>query len=77
MKRLRAAARVYSGWGFSQAFYRDEIDREVWRSRRLQADLLFSSLEDLLVAYWEEYFPGVRGSRVPRSGYRVRGTVAE
>lgn len=43
---LRAAARVYAGWGFSQAFYRDET----WRG------LGFSSLEDFLVGFWEGFF---------------------
>lgn len=43
---LRAAARVYAGWGFSQAFYWDEA----WR------ELHYSSLEDFLVAFWEGFF---------------------
>ncbi|WP_439529277.1 alpha/beta fold hydrolase [Pannonibacter sp.] len=46
-KGLRAMARVYAGWGFSQAFYRQELD--------LQA-LGYSSLEDFLVAFWEGFF---------------------
>ncbi|EFJ34594.1 hypothetical protein SELMODRAFT_406061 [Selaginella moellendorffii] len=45
-KGLRAAARVYAGWGFSQAFYWNET----WR------ELGFSSLEDFLVGYWEGFF---------------------
>ncbi|WP_306031278.1 alpha/beta fold hydrolase [Stappia sp. MMSF_3263] len=44
---LRAMARVYAGWGFSQAFYREELDLKV---------LGFSSLEDFLVAFWEGFF---------------------
>lgn len=44
---LRAAARVYAGWGFSQAFYRQKLDIE---------RLGFSSLEDFLVAFWEGFF---------------------
>lgn len=44
---LRAAGRVYAGWGFSQAFYRQELDLK---------DLGFSSLEDFLVAFWEGHF---------------------
>jgi homoserine O-acetyltransferase len=44
---LRAAARVYAGWGFSQAFYRQNLDIE---------RLGFSSLEDFLVAFWEGFF---------------------
>jgi homoserine O-acetyltransferase len=43
---LRAAARVYAGWGFSQAFYWD----------RLWEKLGFSSLEDWLVGFWEGFF---------------------
>ena len=43
---LRAAARVYAGWGFSQAFYWDEV----WR------ELGFSCLEDFLVGFWEGFF---------------------
>lgn len=44
---LRAAARVYAGWGFSQAFYRQELDVRT---------LGYSSLEDFLVAFWEGFF---------------------
>ncbi|SEF77208.1 homoserine O-acetyltransferase [Nonomuraea solani] len=43
---LRAAARVYAGWGFSQAFY--------WR--HLYEELGYSSLEDFLVGFWEGFF---------------------
>ena len=43
---LRAAARVYAGWGFSQAFYW----HEEWRA------LGFTSLEDFLVGFWEGFF---------------------
>lgn len=46
-KGLRAMARVYAGWGFSQAFYRQELDLKA---------LGFSSLEDFLVAFWEGFF---------------------
>jgi homoserine O-acetyltransferase len=45
-KGLRAAARVYAGWGFSQAFY--------WQ--RAYRELGFSSLEDFLVGFWEGFF---------------------
>lgn len=45
-KGLRAFARVYAGWGFSQPFYRQEL----WRQ------LGFSSLEDFLVGFWERRF---------------------
>ena len=43
---LRAMARVYAGWGFSQTFYRVEEDLK----------LGFSSLEDFLIAFWEGFF---------------------
>ncbi|WP_166345313.1 alpha/beta fold hydrolase [Phytoactinopolyspora limicola] len=43
---LRAAARVYAGWGFSQAFYWD----------KLYTQLGFTSLEDFLVGFWEGFF---------------------
>lgn len=46
-KGLRAAARVYAGWGFSQAFYREQLDLKT---------LGYSSLEDFLVAFWEGFF---------------------
>ena len=45
-KGLRAAARVYAGWGFSQAFYWD----------RVYTEMGFSVLEDFLVAFWEGFF---------------------
>src|SRR5262245_40099176 len=44
---LRAMARVYAGWGFSQAFYRERLDLE---------RLGYSSMEDFLVAFWEGFF---------------------
>lgn len=46
-KGLRAMARVYAGWGFSQAFYREVLDIKA---------LGYSSLEDFLVAFWEGFF---------------------
>lgn len=45
-KGLRAMARVYAGWGFSQTFYRIEEDLK----------LGFSSLDDFLIAFWEGFF---------------------
>lgn len=45
-KGLRAMARVYAGWGFSQPFYRQELYKV----------LGYSSLEDFLVAFWEGFF---------------------
>jgi homoserine O-acetyltransferase/O-succinyltransferase len=53
---LRAAARVYAGWGFSQAFYWERAYTRMGFSRRLGAELAFSSLEDFLVGYWEGHF---------------------
>ncbi len=43
---LRAAARVYAGWGFSQAFYWDQVYKELGHT----------SLEDFLVGFWEGFF---------------------
>jgi homoserine O-acetyltransferase len=46
-KGLRAMARVYAGWGFSQAFYREQLDIKA---------LGYSSLEDFLIVFWEGFF---------------------
>ena len=46
-KGLRAMARVYAGWGFSQAFY--------WQ-RLFETGMGHSSLEDFLVSFWEGFF---------------------
>ena len=43
-KGLRAAARVYAGWGLSQTFYRVEGDLK---------HMGYASLEDFLVGFWE------------------------
>jgi homoserine O-acetyltransferase/O-succinyltransferase len=45
-KGLRAMARVYAGWGYSQAFYWEE----------LYSQLGDSLLEDFLVGFWEGFF---------------------
>jgi homoserine O-acetyltransferase len=45
-KGLRAMARVYAGWGFSQAFYRETLYRK----------MSYASLEDFLVGFWEGFF---------------------
>lgn len=58
VRNLRAAARVYSGWGFSQAFFWDQVYRDMGQGRRLGVELGFSSLEDFLVTYWEGHFLG-------------------
>ncbi len=44
---LRAFARVYAGWGFSQTFYRRRADIEI---------MGYASLEDFLVGFWEGLF---------------------
>ncbi len=46
VRGLRAMARVYAGWGFSQAFYWHEAYRRMG----------YSSLEDFLVGFWEGFF---------------------
>lgn len=43
---LRALARVYAGWGFSQQFYRQELYRQ----------MEFSSLEEFITGFWEKRF---------------------
>lgn len=45
-KGLRAMARVYAGWGFSQAFYWDQVYKEMG----------FTSLDDFLIGFWEGFF---------------------
>jgi len=53
---LRAAGRVYAGWGFSQAFFWDRVYTKMGYSRRLGVELAFPSLDDFLVEYWEGHF---------------------
>lgn len=43
---MRAVGRVYAGWGLSQAFYREELYRE----------LGFDSLADFVAGVWENSF---------------------
>jgi homoserine O-acetyltransferase len=43
VRGLRALARVYAGWGFSQAFYKQELYR----------GLGFSSVEEVITRFWE------------------------
>ena len=43
---MRAFARIYAGWGLSQAFY--------WE--RAYRDMGHSSLEDFLVGFWEGFW---------------------
>jgi len=44
-KSLKAFARVYAGWGFSQAFYREKLYEEIG----------FKTLEDFMVNFWETW----------------------
>ena len=43
---LKAFGRVYAGWGFSQAFYREKLYESV---------LGFKDLEDFMVNFWEAW----------------------
>ena len=46
MKGLKAFARVYAGWAFSQPFYKQELYRQ----------LGFTSTEEFIVRFWEPRF---------------------
>lgn len=48
VRALKALARVWSGWGLSQAFYRE----------RLYEDLGFETVDDFLVGWWEARYAG-------------------
>ena len=43
---IRAFARVYAGWGFSQPFYKRELHRQMG----------FNTLEEFLTGFWEKRF---------------------
>lgn len=43
---LRALSRVYAGWGFSQAFYKQELYRQMG----------FRSLEEVITGFWERRY---------------------
>ncbi|KAK4545284.1 hypothetical protein LTR36_003464 [Oleoguttula mirabilis] len=43
---LKALGRVYAGWGFSQAFYREKL---------FESALGFKSLEDFMINFWEKW----------------------
>ncbi|KAI9726446.1 MAG: hypothetical protein M1828_001268 [Chrysothrix sp. TS-e1954] len=45
-RALKAMARVYAGWGFSQAFYREKLYESA-------PALGFKDLDDFLVTFWE------------------------
>jgi homoserine O-acetyltransferase len=46
VKGLRALARVYAGWGFSQSFYKQELYRQMG----------FAELEDFIAGFWEKRY---------------------
>jgi len=43
---LKALGRVYAGWGFSQAFYREKL---------FEKTLGFKSLEEFVTGFWEAW----------------------
>lgn len=43
---LKALGRVYAGWGFSQAFYRERV---------YEKELGFKNLEDFMTGFWETW----------------------
>lgn len=43
---LKAMGRVYAGWGFSQAFYREKV---------YESALGYKSLEDFMLNFWEKW----------------------
>ena len=45
---LKALARVYAGWGFSQAFYREKLYETA-------PTLGYKDLDDFLVRFWEKW----------------------
>ena len=47
---VRAMARVYAGWGLSQAWYREELFKQLGHP----------SVEDFLVYFWEHFLSPVR-----------------
>jgi homoserine O-acetyltransferase/O-succinyltransferase len=57
---LRAAARVYAGWGFSQTFYRKKLDLALpgrpFGDKPADVPWNYSTLEDFLVYFWEGFF---------------------
>lgn len=44
---LKAVARVYAGWGFSQAFYREKLHESAYKAK---------DLEDFMLTFWEGWF---------------------
>lgn len=47
LRGLKALARAYSGWGFSQAFYRE---------KGFQKYFGLNSHEEIMTEFWEKYF---------------------
>ncbi|KAH7166360.1 Alpha/Beta hydrolase protein [Dactylonectria macrodidyma] len=43
---LKAFGRGYAGWGFSQAFYREELHKKFYKAK---------DLEDFMVTFWESW----------------------
>ncbi|TRX87956.1 hypothetical protein FHL15_011160 [Xylaria flabelliformis] len=43
---LKALGRVYAGWGFSQAFYREKV---------YESHLGFTNLEEFMIGFWEAW----------------------
>ena len=60
---LKALGRVYSGWGFSQPFYREKLFESV---------LGFKNIEDFMLNFWEAWALS-KGSQV-RSFGAILGT---
>lgn len=58
---LRAFGRVYAGWGFSQAFYRE----------RVYETLGYKDLEDFMVKFWEGWFSTKGMSHTPPNHFVV------
>lgn len=46
VRGIRAFARVYAGWGFSQQFYKEELYRQMG----------FGSVSDFLTGFWEKRY---------------------
>lgn len=57
-KGLKALGRVYAGWGFSQAFYREKI----------YETLGYKDLEDFMVKFWEGWACSKGRPRATESG---------
>lgn len=56
---LKALGRVYAGWGFSQAFYRERLFEKA-------PTLGFKDLEDFMINFWEAW--ALSKSKLPSHG---------